>query len=137
VLACNPTKHFEIPSQITPKYVCPHCGNRDQQRFREEAKGGDVVCLGKDDAVGCGMVVEEHKLFEGSAYRVFEGEDDKNHHGPAPNKLRGGRVEPIVPRRASKRARLVNGERTDGGFDGDSSTRVEGGALRPMLSKQF
>ncbi|CEG36953.1 hypothetical protein, variant 1 [Plasmopara halstedii] len=29
----------------------------------------------------------DHIVHEGSAYRKFEGEEDKSHHGPAPNKL--------------------------------------------------
>jgi hypothetical protein len=86
VVAAGKTKHFDIPSQVTPKFVCKQCGNRDQRHFLHEPRAGDVVCLGKD-ASGCGNVVEEHKMFEGAQYRKFEGEDDKSHHGPAPNKL--------------------------------------------------
>ena len=41
---------------MTPKYVCPHCGNRDQQRFLHEQKSGDVICLGAAGG-SCGMVV--------------------------------------------------------------------------------
>lgn len=37
--------------------------------------------------MGCGTVVQDHIVHEGSAYRKFEGEEDKSHHGPAPNKL--------------------------------------------------
>lgn len=39
------------------------------------------------DGNGCGTVVQDHIVHEGSAYRKFEGEEDKSHHGPAPNKL--------------------------------------------------
>ncbi|CAI5745730.1 unnamed protein product [Peronospora destructor] len=35
----------------------------------------------------CTTVVQDHIVHEGSAYRKFEGEEDKSHHGPAPNKL--------------------------------------------------
>ena len=71
---------------MTPKYVCDVCGNRDQRKFLHEPRAGDVVCLGADET-GCGNVVEEHKMHEGAQYRKFEGEDDKSHHGPAPNRL--------------------------------------------------
>ena len=71
---------------MTPKYVCNVCGNRDQRKFLHEPRAGDVVCLGADET-GCGNVVEEHKMHEGAQYRKFEGEDDKSHHGPAPNRL--------------------------------------------------
>ncbi len=86
VLAAEPTKTYTIPSQVEPKYTCDVCGNRDQTKFLHESKDGDVVCLGIGDQ-GCGNVVEEHKLFEGNQFRKFEGEEDKSHHGPAPNKL--------------------------------------------------
>ncbi|KAH8052954.1 hypothetical protein JL721_10774 [Aureococcus anophagefferens] len=72
--------------RVTPKYVCNVCGNRDQRKFLHEPRAGDVVCLGADET-GCGNVVEEHKMHEGAQYRKFEGEDDKSHHGPAPNRL--------------------------------------------------
>ena len=85
VLGAGRTKEFVIPSQVTPKYVCGVCGNRDQRQFLHESRSGDVVCLGAD-STGCGNVVEEHKMHEGAQYRKFEGEDDKSHHGPAPNR---------------------------------------------------
>lgn len=31
--------------------------------------------------------MQDHIVHEGNAYRKFEGEEDKSHHGPAPNKL--------------------------------------------------
>ena len=76
---------FSVPPQVVAKYVCGSCGNRRQELFLE-ATGGDVVCLG-GDGEGCGAVAEHHKMHEGSQYRKFEGEEDKSHHGPAPNKL--------------------------------------------------
>ena len=30
---------------------------------------------------GCGEVVQSHLVVEGAAFRKFEGEEDKNHHG--------------------------------------------------------
>ena len=54
---------------------------REMKRARFEVRqNSQVVCLGKDGA-GCGSVVEEHHMFEGSQYRKFEGEEDKSHHG--------------------------------------------------------
>ena len=40
-------------------------------------------CVGE----GCGEVVQSHLVVEGAAFRKFEGEEDKNHHGPAASKL--------------------------------------------------
>ncbi|CAM9941333.1 unnamed protein product, partial [Hapterophycus canaliculatus] len=51
-----------------------------------DAKQGDTICLGADGQ-GCGTVVQDHKVHEGSMYRKFEGEADRSHHGPAPNRL--------------------------------------------------
>jgi hypothetical protein len=46
-----------------------------------DKENGDVICL------NCGTVVSESLMHEGSAYRKFEGEVDRNHHGDAPNRL--------------------------------------------------
>ena len=50
---------------MTPKHVCPKCGNRDQRQFLHEPRAGDIICLGAD-GTGCGNVVEELKMFEGA-----------------------------------------------------------------------
>jgi len=60
---------------------CPTCGNNDQSSFVLDRKNGDVICS------VCGTVVSESLMHEGSAYRKFEGEEDRNHHGMAPNSL--------------------------------------------------
>lgn len=60
---------------------CQSCGNNDQSAFVLDRKNGDVIC---DQ---CGTVVSESLMHEGSAYRKFEGEADRNHHGDAPNPL--------------------------------------------------
>ncbi|RLN67453.1 hypothetical protein BBP00_00001570 [Phytophthora kernoviae] len=63
-----------------------------------ELKVNDVMLLirkmkqaGKSDADEFSELDAEQKtdhiVHEGSAYRKFEGEEDKSHHGPAPNKL--------------------------------------------------
>ena len=46
-----------------------------------DRKNGDLICT------QCGTVATESLMHEGSAYRKFEGEEDRNHHGDAPNPL--------------------------------------------------
>lgn len=60
---------------------CPNCGNNDQSLFVMDRKNGDVICE------NCGTVVEESLMHEGSQYRKFEGEIDRNHHGDSANPL--------------------------------------------------
>ena len=60
---------------------CPVCGNNDQATFVVDRKNGDVICS------NCGTVVSESLMHEGSQYRNFEGEVDRNHHGNTPNPL--------------------------------------------------
>ncbi len=60
---------------------CKSCGNNDQSLFILDKKNGDVICS------NCGTVVSESLMHEGSAYRKFEGEIDRNHHGDAANPL--------------------------------------------------
>lgn len=60
---------------------CKSCGNNDQSLFILDKKNGDVICS------NCGTVVSESLMHEGSAYRKFEGEADRNHHGDAANPL--------------------------------------------------
>ncbi|KAF0689982.1 Aste57867_18626 [Aphanomyces stellatus] len=69
-----------------PRFVCEVCGNTEQHNYITDYARGDTVCMGPDGK-GCGNVVQDHIVHEGSAYRKFEGEEDKSHHGPAPNKL--------------------------------------------------
>jgi hypothetical protein len=69
-----------------PRFVCDACGNSEQHNFITDYARGDTICTGPDGR-GCGNVVQDHIVHEGSAYRKFEGEEDKSHHGPAPNKL--------------------------------------------------
>ncbi|OQR84852.1 hypothetical protein ACHHYP_12638 [Achlya hypogyna] len=69
-----------------PRFVCDACGNSEQNNFITDYARGDTICTGADGR-GCGNVVQDHIVHEGSAYRKFEGEEDKSHHGPAPNKL--------------------------------------------------
>jgi hypothetical protein len=60
---------------------CKYCGNNDQAAFVLDRKNGDVICI------NCGTVNSESIMHEGSAFRKFEGEVDRNHHGDAPNSL--------------------------------------------------
>ena len=60
---------------------CQNCGNNDQASFVLDRRNGDVICS------NCGTVVSESIMHEGSQFRKFEGEVDRNHHGDAPNPL--------------------------------------------------
>lgn len=60
---------------------CPTCHNNDQSNFVLDRKNGDVICS------NCGTVVSESLMHEGSQFRKFEGEVDRNHHGDAANPL--------------------------------------------------
>jgi hypothetical protein len=60
---------------------CKSCGNNDQSIFVMDRKNGDVICS------NCGTVAMESLMHEGSAYRKFEGEADRNHHGDSANPL--------------------------------------------------
>jgi TFIIB zinc-binding len=60
---------------------CGTCGNQDQATFVLDRKNGDIICS------NCGTVVSESLMHEGSQYRKFEGEVDRNHHGDAANPL--------------------------------------------------
>ncbi|KAG7346284.1 TFIIB zinc-binding protein [Nitzschia inconspicua] len=60
---------------------CPSCGNTEQALFILDRKNGDVICE------ACGTVNSESLMHEGSQYRKFEGEVDRNHHGDSANPL--------------------------------------------------
>jgi hypothetical protein len=60
---------------------CYNCGNNEQTAFVLDAKNGDVICE------SCGTVVSESIMHEGSQFRKFEGEEDRNHHGDTWNPL--------------------------------------------------
>jgi hypothetical protein len=60
---------------------CGACGNGDQSAFVLDGKNGDMICT------NCGAVVSESIMHEGSQFRKFEGEEDRNHHGDSPNPL--------------------------------------------------
>jgi len=60
---------------------CASCGNTDQSYFVLDRKNGDVICS------RCGTVNSESLMHEGSQFRKFEGEADRNHHGDTQNPL--------------------------------------------------
>lgn len=60
---------------------CSACNNSDQSLFVLDGKNGDVICT------NCGVVNSESIMHEGSQFRKFEGEEDRNHHGEVPNPL--------------------------------------------------
>jgi len=60
---------------------CKDCGNNDQAAFAMDRKNGDLICT------QCGTVASESLMHEGSQFRKFEGEADRNHHGDAANPL--------------------------------------------------
>ena len=60
---------------------CKVCNNNDQSSFVLDRKNGDLICT------NCGTVATESLMHEGSQFRKFEGELDRNHHGDAPNPL--------------------------------------------------
>ena len=68
------------------RIVCRGCGNSDPRTFIQDSTQGDLICIGAD-GLGCGMVLEERCVEEGEFFRRFEGEEDRNHHGPVSNPL--------------------------------------------------
>jgi transcription initiation factor TFIIIB Brf1 subunit/transcription initiation factor TFIIB len=60
---------------------CKVCGNNNQSNFVLDKKNGDLICT------ECGTVNKESLMHEGNAFRKFEGEEDKNHHGDVANPL--------------------------------------------------
>jgi len=60
---------------------CKVCNNNDQSSFVLDRKNGDLICT------NCGTVATESLMHEGSQFRKFEGELDRNHHGDTPNPL--------------------------------------------------
>jgi len=68
-------------TKLDKYHKCPQCNNVDQGDFVLDKKNGDVICG------NCGMVVMESLMHEGSQYRNFEGETDRNHHGDLANPL--------------------------------------------------
>lgn len=68
-------------SELEQWKKCSTCGNNDQASFILDRRNGDLICT------NCGTVVGESIMHEGQQFRKFEGEEDRNHHGDAPNPL--------------------------------------------------
>ena len=84
----HPNEESDIPTATSTgvhdleKYKkCKSCGNNDQSLFVLDRKNGDVICS------TCGTVASESLMHEGSQFRKFEGEIDRNHHGDTSNHL--------------------------------------------------
>ncbi|KAK1740653.1 hypothetical protein QTG54_008748 [Skeletonema marinoi] len=80
------SKEIPVSAQTSKSEVeqwkkCTLCGNNDQASFILDRKNGDLICT------SCGTVVGESIMHEGQQFRKFEGEEDRNHHGDAPNPL--------------------------------------------------
>jgi transcription initiation factor TFIIIB Brf1 subunit/transcription initiation factor TFIIB len=60
---------------------CKVCGNNEQGSFVLDKKNGDLICT------ICGTVATESLMHEGTQFRKFEGEEDRNHHGDVANPL--------------------------------------------------
>jgi transcription initiation factor TFIIIB Brf1 subunit/transcription initiation factor TFIIB len=80
-LAIAPALATATQSTVDRNQKCNTCGNQDQALFILDRKNGDIICS------NCGTVVSESLMHEGSQYRKFEGEVDRNHHGDAANPL--------------------------------------------------
>eukprot|EP01038_Epipyxis_sp_PR26KG_P009072 gene9072-12234_t len=69
-----------------PKMLCVLCGNKDLNNVVTDPLTGDSICTGMD-GLGCGQVMLDHTVHEGAEKRNFEGEENRNHFGPAPDRL--------------------------------------------------
>jgi TFIIB zinc-binding len=76
-----PTAASSAVHDIEKFHKCPVCGNNEPADFILDRKNGDLICS------HCGTVVSESIMHEGSQFRKFEGEVDRNHHGDAANPL--------------------------------------------------
>lgn len=73
-------KKTQAPRSIIWK--CKGCETTDQRYFIEDIKGGSTICT------ACGVVTEDHKIFDGDWTRHFEDDtEDKRQQGQAFNNL--------------------------------------------------
>ena len=54
--------------------VCPLCHNTDEGRMIRDVSQGILICTGSD-GLGCGAIIQENRLEEGSGYTVNDTED--------------------------------------------------------------
>ena len=69
-----------VAAPVVTQLECHVCENKDQQHFISK-KDGSVVCRGVEGR-GCGEVVAQDKVFEGSMFRNFSDNQDRNSFGP-------------------------------------------------------
>lgn len=77
----TPVAARQVAHEVEQWKKCTTCGNNDQSSFVLDPKQGDLICT------NCGTIVSESIMHEGQQFRKFEGEEDRNHHGDAPNPL--------------------------------------------------
>ena len=77
----TPVAARQVAYEVEQWKKCTTCGNNDQSSFVLDPKQGDLICT------NCGTIVSESIMHEGQQFRKFEGEEDRNHHGDAPNPL--------------------------------------------------
>jgi hypothetical protein len=65
-------------------FICPECGNDDQEHFIEDQNEGDVICHGKDGE-GCGLVMVERAINH-SPEPEYEDKTTRCQHGFANTK---------------------------------------------------
>ena len=72
-----------LPAVEPQIFRCPNasCGNRDSDALFTDPRSGDTICT------NCGEVVQDHMVDRGAAKRNFEDKEDRNHHGPASDRL--------------------------------------------------
>jgi len=69
-----------VVAPVVTQFECPICDNKDQQHFVPK-KDGSIVCRGVDGR-GCGEVVAQDQVYEGSMFRNFSDNQDRNSFGP-------------------------------------------------------
>lgn len=82
------------------EFECDLCKNKDRRYFISDPHSGDTICGGQGGR-GCGNVVQDHRVDEGSQFRVFADDEgkDRNHHGPTP--------DPLMPDSENMRTSLI------------------------------
>ena len=115
---------------------CSICGNDNPANVFEDRKTGDYICLGKN-GTGCGNVLDDCMMDKGPDKRNFEGEDERNHHGPlldsnlpdflnlqtVPKKMVGN-VLTTIPSKDLQRAMEHDRKAIDARERGDLSTGI-------------
>jgi hypothetical protein len=88
------------------RFICKRCGNRETELIFIDPRTGDSICRGITGNNDCGEVVQDHNINTGEAFRNFEDQEDRNHHGKV--------ADPLMP--DSVNMRTVIGGFVDGRF---------------------